>query len=68
MNDYRQKAEQHRPRTSAEIAEAAKTLTREFGVATAAHVLQLDPLEVRRLIGRSRAGYGPSPESQDQGR
>lgn len=43
----------HAPKTAAEILAAARDLSaRGFGDYTVAHVLSLDVIEVRRMIGR----------------
>lgn len=53
--DYRSRAQQHAPRTAAEIVEAARNLAREGHTDyTIAQILSLDVTAVRRLLGECR--------------
>lgn len=54
--DYRQRAELHRPKTSDELAAAARNMARDgYGDYTIASALLVDVMTARRLIGESPA-------------
>jgi hypothetical protein len=54
-DDYRQRAEQHKPRTAEGITAAAREMLRN-GLTDhdAAYVLRLDVQQLRRLVGGTR--------------
>jgi hypothetical protein len=52
IDDYRIRAETHRPKTPGEIERAAKDLdARGLGAYTIAHVLKLNIEQVNRMLG-----------------
>lgn len=50
--DYRQRAEQHAPKTAEEIERAARELISSgLGEHTVAHILRMDVNALRRMLG-----------------